>query len=326
MIETVRDGRTMLLVPGVVNECATVFDRYRPDVTLPEYLHTSGECGNTCEQLVGPLTGEYLGAVLSRSDFERILVQTLRGWDIEFAAVRPEQSAIDSARMLNAEEQYRNRNGVPLSPVDRLLLQLAIKNVNVDVLTDDLALYRAILAECGKGRASNVLSDYFGRLNMTACFLSKVLNSGFIDCTPVQDTIEYRVGHSWSGARCTRQNWDDVVVEVRLSPSTIATCGPAFPSMKRNDAGDIVSALLSFIQLTVREWYCACGDANWAMLDRKWDKMEWDLDTMQATGKGRQPYYTIAKSILARYRGRYCACFRPDVCKRHGEFKAIMLN
>ena len=258
-------------------------------------------------------------------NFGRMLVQTLRGRGIEFAAVRPGQSAVDGARALDAGGRYRDRNGEPLSAVDRLLLQLAIENPHVDVLTDDSALYRAVLAECGSGRASRVLSDYFGRLNMTACFLSRVLKSGFIDCIPVRDAIEYRAGRSRPGAVRNRQNRDDLVAEAHLSPGcAAATYGPAFPDMKRGGAGDVVPTLLSFVRLAVREWYCACGDANWAVFDREWGRTERDLGAVQTAGKTRRPYCDAAKDILDRYRGCYCACSRPGERGLHEKFKAIM--
>ena len=76
------------------------------------------------------------------------------------------------------------------------MLRLAVENGNVDVVTDDVALAGAISAECGAGRASNALAAYFGRLNMTARFLSRALNLNFVDCRPARDAIEYSApGH-----------------------------------------------------------------------------------------------------------------------------------
>ena len=112
MVETVRNGRTMLLIPSVVDKCVAVFDKYKPDTSSPEYPYMGDECGTVWARLAGSLTGEDFDIEPeSRSDFDRILVQTLHGWGIEFAAVLPEQSAVDGARMLNVEDRYRGSKG-----------------------------------------------------------------------------------------------------------------------------------------------------------------------------------------------------------------------
>lgn len=321
MVETVRDGRTMLLVPGVVDECFSVFQKHKPDTASAEPIYVGDESGDIYELFDAPITREDFDVeTRSRGEFDRLLAECLRGWDIEFAAVRPDPGALDAAMAMRAEKKYRGRNGVPLSRVDCILLRLAIENRNVDVITDDLALARAVSAECGPERVSCVLSDYIGRLNMTARFLSKVLKVGFIDCNPIRDTIEYRA----AGAHPGRAG-QSVLVEVRLSHDGVgATHGLAIRDLGRCEADDAVRALLSLVRMVVLDWYCACGDADWAKFDREWISTEWDFDTKQITGKTRRPHYNTAKRILEEYRGRYCACSKPDERRLHEEFRDIM--
>lgn len=54
MVEAVRDGRTILPVPGVVDECAAVFGMHRPGAPPPECPYAgSGRC-NACGRSAGP--------------------------------------------------------------------------------------------------------------------------------------------------------------------------------------------------------------------------------------------------------------------------------
>ena len=72
------------------------------------------------------------------------------------------------------------------------------------------------------------------------------------------------------------------------------------------------------------DWYCACGDAGWAKFGKKRSDAKCDHDTMRITGRSNKPYYGIAKSVLEKSRGRYCACSKPDERRRHEEFRVIM--
>lgn len=193
MVATVGGDRTPLLTPEVVDECAKVFDLHKPDTSSREYMYVSDESGEIYSYLEGPATEEDFDVALkSRGDFDRLLAQTLAGWDLKFTAGEPEQGTLDAARRMRAEKKYRNWKGVPLSRADCVILRLAVENGNVDVVTDDMVLAKAVSAECGPGRASNALAAYFGRLNMTARFLSRALDLGFVDCRPVRDAIECR--------------------------------------------------------------------------------------------------------------------------------------
>ena len=317
MAEAVRGGRTLLLIPGVVDECAAVFDAHKPDTSSPEYTYVGDEAGNIFEYMDEPLTREDLAVEpRSRGEFDHLLAQTLYGWDIKFAAARPDPGALDGAKALHAKNTYKNKRGRPLSPVDCLILYLAMENDNVDVITDDLALARAVSDKCGEERASGALNAYFGRLNMTARFLSDILNLDFVHCDPIRNIIEYR-----SASTRRDQTEQSVLAEVRLLPDLMSvTCGPAIPRVKRSD---VLSALCAFVELAMWDWYCACTDADCAEFDRKWSSAERDPDTGQIT-KTRRPYYDVARRMLRKNRGRYCACLKPGERHMHEAFKSIM--
>lgn len=316
MIATVSGGRTLLLIPAVVDECANVFCLHKPDTSSREYTYVSDESGEIYGYLDGPATEEDFDVdPRSRRDFDRLLAQTLNGWDIAFAAAEPEPGTLDAAKKYLPEKKYRNRKGVALSPVDCLILRLAVENDNVDIITDDLALARAVSAECSEGRVSNALAAYFGRLNMTALFISKALNLGFVDCRPIRDTIEYSTKDQ------------GVLIEVHLSPDGLSASGGS--TIDRLGYGGVdgsVFAFLSFVQLVVVEWYCACGDVGWKRFDKEWSNTGWDFDIMEITDKTRRPHYDVAKRILEESRGRYCACSRLDERPLHEEFRKIMVG
>lgn len=361
MAEAVRGGRTLLLVPGVVDECVAVFHEHKPDISSAESIFVGGESGDVYELFFGPVAHEdFRVEPRSREEFDCLLAETLQWWNIEFATVRPEPGTLGAARKMHAEKTYRNKKGAPLSPVDCSLLRLAMENPNVNVLTDDAALAKAVLAECGQGRASRVLADYFGRLNMTARFLSAALGAGFIDCKPARNYVEYRAagrrpGETSApprkpGRRGAPDREPPALVAVRFSRGGAgASYGQAVRDLERSGmrhpedqsipdheeaairklergvpSSDAVDALTSFFKLVVLDWYCACGDPGWAKFDKEWTDMEYDLDTMQVVSKTHRPYYDTARDILKENLQRYCACARPDERRLHEAFKAIV--
>ena len=54
MVEAVRDGRTMLLVPDMVDECAAVFRTRKPGAPPPERPYAGGGRGDACGRSAGP--------------------------------------------------------------------------------------------------------------------------------------------------------------------------------------------------------------------------------------------------------------------------------
>lgn len=336
MVETVRDGRTMLLVPDVVDECFSVFQRHKPDTTSAEPIYVGDESGDIYELFDAPIAREDFDVEpRSRGEFDRLLAECLRGWGIEFAAAQPDPGALAAAMTIHAGKKYRGSRGVPLSRVDCILLRLAIENRNVDVITDDATLARAVSAECGEGRAFRALSDYFGRVNMTADFLAKILDVDFIDCNPIRDHIEYHIRDARS--KITPRLHPDpdsearkdrsLFCSVQVSPDGMgASPGPAHRNLALDDAGAAMFALLDFVEMVVADWYCACGDAGWIKFDKKWTEVEYDYDTMQAKSRVNRPYYSIAKSVLEKNRGRYCACSKPNERRLHEEFRNIMVE
>lgn len=320
MADAVRGGRDLLLVPDVVDECESVFRRHKPDLPSAESMLVGDGSGGVYEHIFGAAPEDFAVEPRLRGDFDRLLAEVLRGFGMEFAAAVPEPGALDGAGILHAKKMYKNKKGDPLSPVDCLILNMAMENDNVDVITDDLALARAVVDKCGGGRVSGALGAYFGRRNMTARFLGEALNLGSIRCDSTRDAIEYRA----VGARKDQAS-QRVLVEVHLSPDGIwATRGPAIRYMERDDTDDALLALCTFVELVMLDWYCACWDTDWTKFDKKWTDVEYDYDTMQVKSRANRPYYDIAKSVLKKNRGRYCACSKPNERRLHEGFRDIM--
>ena len=83
-----------------------------------------------------------------------------------FVMAGPSRKTQNAASEANKEQKYCNKDGVCLSCVDCLMLRLAVENPNVDVLTQDATLIRAICAECGflgRPRTRRALSNYHNR-------------------------------------------------------------------------------------------------------------------------------------------------------------------
>ena len=360
MVDAVRGDRTLLLIPDVVDECFEVFHHNKPDVSLAESTYVSDEGGGVFELFLGPATHEDLTVEpQSRNEFDCMLAESLQDWDVKFVAARPRPDTYDIAKKTHAEKRYKKK-GIPLSRVDCLLLCLTIENQSIDVITDDEALLNAVLTECGQGKASHVLANYFGRLNMTAHFLSKILNTGFVDCMPIRDRVEYHAREMLQEKRKKRQTSksqpclapqdrpvygpnglepvshksrprdppgqeQSMLCALQVSPDGIsAEHGKAIRDMKRDDASDAMSGLIKFVSFVMFDWYCVCGDANYAKFDKEWRDAEYGFGK-QTVSKTKR-YYDAAKEILEKNRERYCACSRPDERQLHEAFKAIMLK
>lgn len=336
MVDVIRDGRELLLVLDVLDECFNVFQRNKPDTASAESIYVGDESGEIYEIFDPPVVHEdFHIEPRSRDEFEGLLAEYLRSRGIDAIVAKLDPVEIDAAMAKCPERRYRNKKGVPLSRVDRIILHLAIENRNVDVITDDAALAAAVLAECGPGRASPALSHYFGRLNMTARFLARILDVDFIDCNPVRDCIEYRIRDARAkqtprprpnrGGSARKDQ--SLFCSVQASPDCMsASSGPASRNMARDDAWAATSALLDFVCMVVVDWYCACGDAGWVRFDKEWTDAEYDYDTMSVKNRTNKPYYDLAKSVLMKNRGRYCACSRPEERSLHEAFKAIASN
>ena len=333
MTDSVLDGRTLLVVPEVVNECRCVFNREKPDTESAEFMYVGDDSGDVYEINMGPVTREDVWIEPKSDDqFDELLLESLHMWGMEYVAVQSEPATLVASRKRAAKKPRPNKKGVPLSRVDCLLLCLASENPNVDVLTDDMQLAMAIETECGPRRASNVLAAYFGRLNMTARFLSKILDIGYVDCRPIRDHIEYHVTNQdshWTGDPPVTSNPHpysqpdpSMIVAVDTSRGNLSgTYGAAGRDLKLDNA---LSALMNFLNMVVLDWYCACGDSAWSEFDKEWHDVEHDFATMKITSKTRKPYYDTAKRVLNANRKRYCACGRPAEVRFHDEFKKIV--
>ena len=336
MVDVIRDGRDLLLVMDVLDECFSVFQRNKPDTASAESIYVGDESGDIYEIFDPPVVHEdFRIEPRSRDEFEGLLAAYLRRRGIDAIVAKLDPVEIDAAMAICSEKQYRNKKGVPLSRVDRIILHLAIENRNVDVITDDAALAAAVLAKCGPGRASPALSYYFGRLNMTADFLARMLDVDFIYCNPVRDYIEYHIGDARAkqsprfrpnrGGAARKDQF--LFCSIQSSPDGMsASSGPASRNLARGDVNDVTFALLDFVRMVVVDWYCACGDADCARFDKEWTDAEYDYDAMLVKNRTNKPYYDLAKSVLMKNRGRYCACSRPEERSLHEAFKAIASN
>ena len=78
MVGTVRDNRTMLLVPGVADECFSVFQRHQPDTASAELIYMGNESGTIYELFDAPITREDFDVESrSRGEFDHLLVECL---------------------------------------------------------------------------------------------------------------------------------------------------------------------------------------------------------------------------------------------------------
>ena len=99
--------------------------------------------------------------------------------------------------------------------------------------------------------------------------------------------------------------------------------GEAIRDMKRDDASDAMFGLIKFVSFVMLDWYCACGDANYAKFDKEWRDANYGFGK-QTVSKTSKIYYDAAKEVLKQNRERYCACSKPDERQLHDAFKAIM--
>ncbi len=344
MAEAVLDGRALLVVPSVVGECYNVFNANKPGAGGPG---PPGGKGGPRELAAVRATREDLEVEPgSRDGFDCLLVDCLSAWGAAFAAVEPGAGTLAAARRMKKSARYG-----PLSPTDCLLLRLAVENPNVDVLTDDKDLARAIASECGRGRASNVFNDYFGRLNMTARFLSMVSGLGFVDCRPARDRIEYyaddmsedetgALRRDRPGPHSPPDRRPPLLLAVRCLPGrTRAEDDAVLRRLKPGSAPGITRALLDFVDMVVLDWYCACGDPNLVAFDGKWaraprgtgadarpapDARRAGRRRARAGRGGRRPYYDAARGLLREKRNSHCACARPDERRLHEAFRDIV--
>ena len=121
MVDAVRGGRTLLLVPDVVDECFRVFCQNRPDISLAESIYVGDESGGIYELFTGPATHEDLVVEpQSRNEFDCLLAESLQEWDMKFVAARPRQDTHDicqeDVRRKTIQEERRSTLTCRLPP------------------------------------------------------------------------------------------------------------------------------------------------------------------------------------------------------------------
>ena len=171
-VDAVLKGRIMLVIPDVMDEAVHVY----------EYVDLEG---------ARTAPGSFASTALRRL--------ASSGRDVEL--FRPDRAAYDSAMAKYAEKRYVNEEGKPLSLVDCILMYLVTENPNVDIITEDGLLLRAVSSECGSAggkRWHRVMEEYYERRQRTAWFIGKLLNShGTVEWKVSRGGTEFYVDDSW---------------------------------------------------------------------------------------------------------------------------------
>lgn len=91
MVDAVRDGRDLLLVRDVIDECFSVFQKNKPDTASAESVYVSDESGEIYEIFDPPVTHEdFRVEPRSREEFDGLLAEFLQGRGIEPAVALPD--------------------------------------------------------------------------------------------------------------------------------------------------------------------------------------------------------------------------------------------
>ena len=216
--------KTMLVIPDVMNEVTRKHEK----------VNLGG---------AKTLPGNFASSALWGLEFT--------GWNIEL--FRPGAATYDSAKAGYEEKRYVSNDGKPLSFVDWILLRLVAENPNIDLMTEDLTLLRAVPLECGPStgkRAHRVMEDFFSRRNAMAVFLRKLMNAqSFVEWQDTRDGTEFYIDDSW-----TVRIYDSVrpMIEITVSPR-----GKAVPADSRPYLLDSIG---DFFVISGKGGYCPCGD------------------------------------------------------------------
>ena len=147
-------------VPDIVEGVSAVLE----GITLVIIPNVVAESAGVCKELSGK---EWDDLKTLESDIEEGVREL--GVPVEFAFPPDGVLSEATARYSNADS-----DGAGLSLVDTILLCIAARMANVDVMTEDKALRSAIEAECGTGRTCTAREKYQKRNGRTAWFISVV--------------------------------------------------------------------------------------------------------------------------------------------------------
>ena len=210
-VRTVLEGRTLVVIPNVVAESAGV-----------------------CKELSGK---EWDDLKTLESDIEEGVREL--GVPVEFAFPPDGVLSEATARHANADP-----DGTKLSFVDTILLCIAARMANVDVMTEDKALRNAIEAECGAGRTCSSREKYQKRNGRTAWFISVVTGNDEPWWKMRDGRIEYLSGDS-----------SVAVLEIAGDDwGTVRECAIDKPGA--------AAAIGTFYQTALLNDYCPCGSSD----------------------------------------------------------------
>ena len=210
-VRAVLEGRTLVVIPNVVAESAGV-----------------------CKELSGK---EWDDLKTLESDIEEGVREL--GVPVEFAFTPDEVLSEATARHANADP-----DGARLSLVDTILLCIAARMANVDVMTEDKALRNAVEAECGTGRTFSSREKYQKRNGRTAWFISVVTGNDEPWWQMRDGRIEYLSGDS--------------------SVAVLEIAGECWGTVRECsiDKPGAAAAIGAFYQTALLDGYCPCGSSD----------------------------------------------------------------
>ena len=226
-VDVALKNRVLLIIPDVMQEAALVYKK----------IDLGGK---------GTVPNNFASSVL----FPFIM------HDTAFEMAEPEPHTYASAASTYAKREYVNEKDEPLSSVDCLLLCLAKENPNVDVMTEDGTLLRAISSECDSGggdKGCRVMEDYYERRNATAWFIRRLLKArNHVDWGELSAGTRYIVDDSW----IVEISDSSSLPKTSIHPRGAAHQGP--PGDRRGAA----TAISAFFLLWGLDGYCPCGDSE----------------------------------------------------------------
>ena len=210
-VRAVLEGITLVIIPNVVAESAGV-----------------------CKELSGK---EWDDLKTLESDIEEGVREL--GVPVEFAFPPDGVLSEATARYSNADS-----DGAGLSLVDTILLCIAARMANVDVMTEGKALRSAIEAECGTGRTCTAREKYQKRNGCTAWFISVVTGNDEPWWQMRDGKIEYLSGDS--------------------SVAVLEIAGNCWGMVRECSIGKpgAVAAIGAFYQTALLDGYCPCGSSD----------------------------------------------------------------
>ena len=210
-VRSVLEGRTLVIIPNVVAESAGV-----------------------CKELSGK---EWDDLKTLESDIEEGVREL--GVPVEFAFTPDEVLSEATARHSNADP-----DGAGLSLVDTILLCIAARMANVDVMTEDKALRSAIEAECGAGRTCSSREKHQIRNGHTAWFISVVTGKDEPWWKMRDGRIEYLSGDS--------------------SVAVLEIAGDGWGTVRECsiDKPGAAAAIGAYYRAAILDGYCPCGSKD----------------------------------------------------------------